>query len=54
MLTLLTLENVKNQFYTMLASDNTLVMSLEQYIQKHFECVYDAELNFIGYELGSN
>lgn len=43
----LTLSNVKNMFYAELASDD---MSLEEYIREHYVPVYDAELNFIGYE----
>lgn len=48
---LLTLSNVKDLFYAELASDSTIVMSLEQYIRERYTPVYDAELNFIGYEL---
>lgn len=38
-------------FYIELAGDASLCMSLDQYIRERYIPVYDAELNFIGYEL---
>ena len=47
---IVTLQNIKDEFYAYLAQDCTLCMSLDQYITDNFEQVYDAELNFIGYQ----
>lgn len=40
-----TLQNIKDQYYL----DNETI-SLEEYIQEHYQKVYDSELNFLGYE----
>ena len=49
---LLTLQNIKDQFYVELASDSTICMSFEEYVRELYTPVYDAELNFLGYEHG--
>ena len=44
-------QNIKDLFYVELASDDTICMSLEEYIRERYVPVYDAELNFLGYEI---
>ena len=51
---LLTLQNIKDAFYTELANDSTICISFDEYVQEHHTIVYDAELNFLGYEHGHN
>ena len=43
-----TLENIKDEYYT--ALENVETKSFDQYLKELYVQVYDAELNFLGYE----
>ncbi len=46
-----TLQDIKDQYYRELELGVINRMGLDEFIRAHYEHVYDAELNFIGYSV---
>lgn len=47
---LLTLQNIKDQYYADLALGDTERRGLEEYLRDEYTQVYDSNLQFMGYE----
>ncbi len=47
---MITLQEIKDEYYMELSMGNIMRMSLEEYIRQNYYRVYDDNMNFIGWE----
>lgn len=50
---MITLQDIKDEYYMLLTINDDVKMGFEQYLRENYTPVYDGQLNFLGYEHGN-